>query len=121
VVVTLAGTGPIFTATRVSLSDAVKAAGDRGIHGRRPPPSAHTRRCGADADRWCCWLPPGLLLRSYANVVGVDPGFEPRNVLVAETVLPQAKYSALPERQAFYDGVLGARPCACGSSPVRRM
>ena len=34
----------------------------------------------------------GLLIRSFARVVGVDPGFQPANLLVFNVSLPQAKY-----------------------------
>jgi putative ABC transport system permease protein len=34
----------------------------------------------------------GLLIRSFARVVGVDPGFQPDNLLVFNVSLPQAKY-----------------------------
>jgi putative ABC transport system permease protein len=34
----------------------------------------------------------GLLIRSFARVVGVDPGFQPAHLLVFNVSLPQAKY-----------------------------
>ena len=34
----------------------------------------------------------GLLIRSFARVVGVDPGFQPDHLLVFNVSLPQAKY-----------------------------
>ncbi|RPI61081.1 MAG: FtsX-like permease family protein, partial [Lysobacterales bacterium] len=48
----------------------------------------------------------GLLLRSYAAVLAVDPGFEAEGLLLAETVLPDARYSNAPDRDAFYKRVL---------------
>ncbi|HEY1304970.1 MAG TPA: ABC transporter permease [Vicinamibacterales bacterium] len=48
----------------------------------------------------------GLLLRSYAKVLAVDPGFNAQHVLLAETVLPPSRYAALPERTRFCEGVL---------------
>src|SRR5206468_389991 len=48
----------------------------------------------------------GLLLRSYARVLAVEPGFQPHNLLIAETVLPPSKYRTLESRSAFYDRVL---------------
>lgn len=48
----------------------------------------------------------GLLLRSYAKVLAVELGFNPRNVLLAETILPQSKYGTVESRTRFYDGVL---------------
>jgi putative ABC transport system permease protein len=34
----------------------------------------------------------GLLLRSFEKVTGIDPGFDPRNVLVMQLSLPAARY-----------------------------
>lgn len=48
----------------------------------------------------------GLLLRSYAKVLAVEPGFNPEHVLLAETVLPPSRFSSLDNRTRFYDGVL---------------
>ena len=48
----------------------------------------------------------GLLLRSYVAVLQTDPGFNPKNMLVASTVLPSLKYQDHARRSAFYAGVL---------------
>jgi putative ABC transport system permease protein len=48
----------------------------------------------------------GLLLRSYAAVLAVDPGFKAEGLLLAETVLPNARYANAPDRDAFYKRVL---------------
>jgi predicted permease len=48
----------------------------------------------------------GLLLRSYAELLAVDPGFNPRNLLVAETVLSDQRYAEPASRSGFYAGVL---------------
>jgi putative ABC transport system permease protein len=44
----------------------------------------------------------GLTLRSFANLIAVDPGFTTANVLVVQTVLPTARYPTQPARAAFY-------------------
>jgi putative ABC transport system permease protein len=46
----------------------------------------------------------GLLLRSYDNVLAIDPGFNPDNLLVAETLLPPSKYTTDEVRADFYAG-----------------
>ncbi|HEU4455871.1 MAG TPA: ABC transporter permease, partial [Longimicrobium sp.] len=43
----------------------------------------------------------GLLLRSFARLTEVDPGFDPENVLTAEVFLPTAQYSSDTARIAF--------------------
>jgi len=48
----------------------------------------------------------GLLLRSFARLVGERPGFEARGVLVADLALPASRYADGASRQAFYDALL---------------
>jgi putative ABC transport system permease protein len=48
----------------------------------------------------------GLLLRSYAAVLDVDPGFKPDHLLIAETVLSPRQYGDLATRAEFYRRVL---------------
>ena len=47
-----------------------------------------------------------LLLRSFAKITGVDPGFRPDNVLAFRVALPAATYPQPPNRIAFYDRLL---------------
>jgi putative ABC transport system permease protein len=44
----------------------------------------------------------GLLLRSFARLVAVDPGFDPRRLLTLEVALPQALYSKDADVTALY-------------------
>ncbi len=49
----------------------------------------------------------GLLIKSFSNLRGTNPGFDPSCVLTAEVSLPGAKYSATPSKfQPFYDRLL---------------
>ncbi len=48
----------------------------------------------------------GVLLRSFARLVGERPGFEARGVLVADLALPASRYADGASRQVFYDGLL---------------
>jgi putative ABC transport system permease protein len=65
-----------------------------------------------------------LLLRSYARLTAVDPGFDPRGVLSVRVSLPADRYSAHDKarRQAFFDqaltsvqGLPGVRAAAAGN------
>jgi putative ABC transport system permease protein len=47
-----------------------------------------------------------LLLRSFAKVTGVNPGFDPDSVLAFRVALPQTRYRDEPQRIAFYDRLL---------------
>jgi putative ABC transport system permease protein len=48
----------------------------------------------------------GLLLRSFANLRAVKPGFETSKLLMIETVLPESKYAAFPARMRFLGEIL---------------
>ncbi|UCC83793.1 MAG: ABC transporter permease [Gemmatimonadota bacterium] len=49
----------------------------------------------------------GLLIRSFARVTGVDPGFESANLLTAELRLSGTEYSELERRIQFYTELRG--------------
>ncbi len=44
----------------------------------------------------------GLLVRSFARLQGVQPGFEPRNVLTGNLALPEIHYPTAAKQVAFY-------------------
>lgn len=48
----------------------------------------------------------GLLIRSFARISGVDPGFDPRNVLTGEIRLPSSTYPSGDERTPFFQALL---------------
>ena len=48
----------------------------------------------------------GLLIRSFARLLNVDPGFKTENLLTMRTVLPFPKYRSPETRRTFYDEVL---------------
>jgi predicted permease len=50
----------------------------------------------------------GLTLRSFANLVAVDPGFNPERVVNVQIGLPPGRYDDAPARRAFYDRAFAA-------------
>jgi putative ABC transport system permease protein len=50
----------------------------------------------------------GLLLKSFARLQGVDPGFDPSNLLTFNIALPQTRYSNDTTQAAFFDQALPA-------------
>ncbi|MEP6692766.1 MAG: ABC transporter permease, partial [Gemmatimonadaceae bacterium] len=48
----------------------------------------------------------GLLIKSFARLQSVDPGFNPRDVLTFNLSLPRTKYATDTAQRAFYDAVL---------------
>jgi putative ABC transport system permease protein len=50
----------------------------------------------------------GLLLRSFTNIMRVDPGFQPDNVLTVELVASAARYASAPAVLEAYDRYMNA-------------
>jgi putative ABC transport system permease protein len=50
----------------------------------------------------------GLTLRSFANLLSVDPGFTPRGVITMQIGLPPGRYADPAARRAFYDRAFAA-------------
>lgn len=48
----------------------------------------------------------GLLVRSFAKLLDVKPGFDPQNVITLRVQLPGAQYDKATKVAAFYDAVL---------------
>jgi putative ABC transport system permease protein len=101
----LFGVGPALAAARVDFANAVT----RGV-GRASGPRGSLARnalvTGEIALTVMLLAAAGLLLRSYARLLDVDPGFRPDHVLVAETNWAPSKYSDAASRKAFYAAVL---------------
>ena len=47
-----------------------------------------------------------LLLRSFANVMSIDPGFDPGGAITATTAVPRTKYPDAPRSALFYSTLL---------------
>jgi len=45
-------------------------------------------------------------MRSFANVIGVDPGFDPAHVVTAEMAVPRGTYADGPQAARFYASLL---------------
>jgi putative ABC transport system permease protein len=60
----------------------------------------------------------GLLLKSFARVNAVDPGFDPRNLLTANVALPLASYADDVARRAFFDRAIARIAAVPGVAAV---
>ncbi|HVS13927.1 MAG TPA: ABC transporter permease [Thermoanaerobaculia bacterium] len=100
------GTGPALAATRGGWSGTLGAGIGRGT---TTPGGGRLRDALVVSEitlTIVLLVAAGLLLRSYANVLAVEPGFEPRNLLIAETALSPSRYAAGGDRSTFYERVL---------------
>jgi predicted permease len=104
VTVLLFGAGPAFAAARRDFGAAFgRSVGAQGRRARR----LRTTLVVAEIALTVVLLAgAGLLLRSYAAVLAVDPGFDADGLLVVDTPLSQARYGRPADRDAFYQRVL---------------
>ena len=101
----LFGMGPALAAARVDFVDAVTRGLGRGA-GPRGTRAQSAMVAGEIAITVVLLAAAGLLLRSYAHLLDVDPGFRPDHLLIAQTAYSPAKYGDAPSRRAFYAQVL---------------
>jgi len=100
----LFGLAPVVHAHREATYDVLKS-------GRSTPAGAsnHLRRALVVAEIALSLVlvaGAGLLLRSFAQVLKVDPGFRPEGVLTMRMSLPDAKYSQPQQVREFYHNLL---------------
>jgi putative ABC transport system permease protein len=104
----LFGLAPALHAARPDLGSTLKeaargAAGDRGGHAvRRMLVVAET------ALALTLLTGAGLLIKSFARLQGVDPGFAPEHLLTFNLALPQARYASDRQQVMLFDRVLPA-------------
>ena len=101
VTVMLFGLAPGIRAARVDLQDAVKdgARGTRSARSRRLNDAFVVSQFALSL---VLLVGAGLLLRSLGNLMAVDPGFRPDNVLVGRVSLPWSAYREESRARAFY-------------------
>jgi hypothetical protein len=99
------GLAPALLATPSHLQTTLKEGGDRT--GQRC--GQHVRSFLAIAEislAIVLLVAGGLLMRSFALVTSVNPGFDPTNVIEAEVSLPQFQYSTPQQWTAFSNELL---------------
>jgi putative ABC transport system permease protein len=99
------GLAPALLATPSNLQSNLKEGGDRT--GQRGGQRVRSFLAIAEISLAMVLLVAGgLLIRSFALVTSVNPGFDPNNVTEAEVSLPQFQYSTPQQWRAFADELL---------------
>jgi putative ABC transport system permease protein len=101
----VAGLAPSLFAARIDLQKVLKEDGRSGESGAR----RRTRSVLAAAEIALAVVllsAAGLVLRSFANLTAVDPGFNPSHLLKAEVSLPRFSYSTPQQWRTFADTLL---------------
>jgi predicted permease len=100
----LFGLAPALEAGRKKSFDGLK--GGRSTEGKRPRRLRATLVICETAFSLLLVAAAGLLLRSFAQVLKVDPGFRPDGVLTLRVALPDAIYSKPEQVRGFYNELL---------------
>src|ERR1700730_2643987 len=96
---------PALQVTRPNLNESLQE-GNRGAIG---PESHHLRRLLVITQVALSLLllaGAGLLIKSFANLRATKPGFNPQHALVAELILPRAKYPEPEKHRQFFEQIL---------------
>src|SRR6266581_46590 len=88
----LFGLIPAFASAKPELTEALKEGGRSSTAGARRNQLRNSLVVAEIALALVLLVGAGLLLKSYARVQNVNPGFDRRNVLTAEVNLPDTKY-----------------------------
>jgi len=96
---------PALSGTRVDLVDDLKGAGKTSA-GRGGTRLRSTLVIAQVALSIVLLIGSGLLIRSFARLRGVDPGFRTENLLTAEIGLTGAQYAEAEARIRFFDGIV---------------
>jgi putative ABC transport system permease protein len=95
------GLAPAFEATRLNLSESLKEGG-KSAGGMRAQRLRSSLVVLEVAMALVLLVGAGLLIRSFARLQGVDPGFNARNVLTMSVALPRSKYDNDQKRVNFF-------------------
>jgi putative ABC transport system permease protein len=88
----LFGLIPAFASAKPELTEALKEGGRSSTTGARRNHVRNSLVVGQMALALVLLVGAGLLLKSYARVQNIDPGFDLRNILTAEVDLSETKY-----------------------------
>jgi predicted permease len=102
----LCGLAPAVSAIRTGTNEALKGAGrNLGLgHGQSSLRSVLV--VGEVATALMLLTAAGLLLRSFARMRAVDPGFEPEHIVSASFDLPNARYQSQTQVDGFHQELL---------------
>jgi len=100
----LFGLAPALQSARKRSLDGLKSG--RSTEGRRPKRLRSLLVVCETAFSLLLVVGAGLLLRSFARILEVDPGFRPEGVLTLRVALPDAVYSKPEQVRGFYRGLI---------------
>ncbi len=97
----LFGLAPALQASKIDLHDTLKEGGRSGAGGMKS--GARSALVVAEmALALILLVSAGLLIKSFAQLQQVNPGFRPEGVISMQLTLPEAKYKEPQQRQEFF-------------------
>jgi putative ABC transport system permease protein len=100
------GLAPALHASRASVSESLKEGGRSGTLGAAGSRYRQALVVGEFALGLVLVAASVLMIRSFRDLIDVDPGFRVANILTAEVSLPATKYSKPAQISDFYRDVL---------------
>jgi putative ABC transport system permease protein len=101
----LCGLAPAWRGARVNLQEAMKEGARGSVSGSHRRLN-NTFVVAQLALSLMLLIGAALLLQSFRNLLAVDPGFRPENVLMGHLSLPANRYSANAQVSGFYEQLL---------------
>jgi len=114
----LFGLAPALQASKANLQETLKEGGRSSSADRGGQSLRRTLVVAEVALSLMLLVGAGLLIRSFARLQGVSPGFEARGLLTFNMALPRAKYPSDTAQIAFYDRVLAEMAAVPGVRSV---
>jgi len=99
----LCGVMPAFASMKANVLDTLRAGGVQAGQGKTQHRTRTALVVVEIALAMVLLAGSGLLLRSFARMLAVDPGFEPAHALKASLSLPAHEYSTQPKVDGFVD------------------
>ncbi len=99
----LFGLAPAIQATKPDLNEALKESGGRSTGGLQRSRIRNLLVVTEVALALVLLICAGLMLKSFARLQQVSPGFEPKNLLTMNISLPRQKYKEEQQANVFFD------------------
>jgi len=106
------GLAPAWHASRLRLNESLKESGGAGLGGTSGGKLRSVMVVSEIALCLVLLVGAGLMIRSFARLLSIDPGYDPKNLLTFQISLPAGRYGKGPQVFAFYREALD-RISAC--------
>jgi len=100
------GLAPAWHASRLHVNESLKESVGAGAGGTGGIQLRNVLVVAEIALSLVLLVGAGLMVRSFARLLGIDPGYDPKNLLTFQISLPDSRYPKVPQVVAFYRDAL---------------